>query len=154
MLTGYLLFAIVIYKEFRMKKIVILWAMVFISFHAAFSDDNLNTNENIFFPWQLHNYYSNNVLIIYPFENNVIFIISLDDYSRYLTYTNPSFYDYIYLINEPLGYHIYYIYQMFEFLGDITRESRRWEQIESNRRYNILNPAEPPKNTNFWKQEK
>ena len=141
-----------------MKKIVILWAMIFISLHMAFPDDNLSINENILFYWQLFNYYysnnSNDILAEYPFENNIIFKISLDDYNRYLTDINPSFYDYIYSIDEPLGYYIYYTLQVFKFMDHISGgpERRRMEQIESNRKYNILNPTEPPRNTNIWKQ--
>ena len=137
-----------------MKKIVILWAMIFISLHTAFSDENLYINENVFFPWQLYNYYinkNNDILPAYPFESGILFKISLDDYNRYLTYTNPSFYDYIYLINESAGYFIYSTLQVFELIYNIYGgpERRRREQIESDRRYNILNPTEPPRNTNY-----
>ena len=127
-----------------MKKIVILLAMIFISLNMAFSDDNLNKNENIFFPWQLFNYYygnsNNDILAEYPFENNIVFKITLDDY--------------IYSIDEPFGYYIYYTLQVFKFMDNISGgpERRHMEQIESNRKYNILNPTEPPRNTNIWKQ--
>jgi hypothetical protein len=62
-----------------------------------------------------------------------------------------SFYDHIYLNSGKLGYtlgsYFYAQYQIFSFLNNFFGgpERRRMENFESNRRYNILNPAEPPK---------
>jgi len=135
-----------------MKKAAVLSVIFCIISSQIFADENSGKVEKNYFTWQLYNYYNrsnrgNNFLLIYPFENNGLLKITLDDYNRYLADTNPSFYDYIYLVNEPLGYYIYDTYQIFKFMDNIFggSERRRIEQQESDRRYNILNPTEPPR---------
>lgn len=92
--------------------------------------------------------YSGNILFEYTFENNDIDIDFLNDYERYLAdSTPPSFLERLYSIDEKLGDYFYFLYGMLEALDNISDgpERRRREQLEENRRYNILHPTEPPR---------
>jgi hypothetical protein len=64
-----------------------------------------------------------------------------------------SFLDHLYLNSGKLGYtlgtYLYAQYQIFNFLDNFSGgpERRRREELENNKRYNILHPAEPKKPT-------
>ena len=137
-----------------MKKIAVLGAMIFIISPKIFADENRSEVQNLLFTWQLYNYYrnssSNNFLLMHPFENNAVNINY--HYNRNFLYSEDfSFYNYIYSVDEPLGYYIFSTHLIFKFIDGISGgpERRRREQTESNRRYNILNPSEPPRKANF-----
>jgi hypothetical protein len=133
-----------------MKKIVVLWAMFCIISPKIFTDENNSEIKKYYFPWQLYNYFmgdngSSSILVKYPYKINDIKINLPEDTG------DICFLDYIYLNNGELAYNVakffYYQYKVFEFFYNITGgpERQRREQLESDRRYNILHPAEPPR---------
>ena len=133
-----------------MKKIAFLGVMIFIILPKIFTDENRSEVQKCYFTWQLYNYYKNssdNFLLLYSIENGVLNINFLNDYyNRYLADSErPSFINYIYSIDETLGDYVYFQYQIFKFIDGISGspERRHREQLESNRRYNILHPDEP-----------
>jgi hypothetical protein len=137
-----------------MKKIAFLWVMIFIISPKVFTDENHVGIGNYCFPWQLYNYYNrdnkNIFLLRYPFVSNGInsyVFINIDTYLE--DSKDTSFFNRISMFNESLGNFLFFQFQLLKFVGNLSGgpERRRRKEIEDNRRYNILHPAEPPRKT-------
>ena len=104
----------------------------------------------IFFPWQLNYIYTMNNSNSIFFGYNIYYNITYWNYFNYMNLNlseenNDSLMDRIYSFNETLGDYLLSYYNLFEFIDAITGgpERRRQEEIEENRRWNILNPSQP-----------
>jgi hypothetical protein len=141
-----------------MKKIAFLWVMIFIISPKVFTDENHVEINNHCFLWQLYYYYNrdnkNIFLFRYPFVGNGIGNdINNYNFNPIDTYLVDSkdtlFLNKIFMFNEYLGNFILFQLQLLEFIDNFSGgpERRRREEIENNRRYNILHPTEPPRKT-------
>jgi hypothetical protein len=129
-----------------MKKIVFIGLMFFIIISHIFADESLSKFENINFIFLNPLFFSNNILLKYPLRNNNIFA-NIDIYLK--DPKEDSLFDRIYIYNEKLAEFLYFQYQLLKLIDTFSGgpEKRRKEELEDNRRYNILHPNEPPKKT-------
>jgi hypothetical protein len=103
----------------------------------------------IFFPWQIFyvysSYFSYSIFFEYYYSNYMNLNIEINP--NWEDENSYSLMDKIYSFNETLGDFLMFQYNMFEFIDGITGgpERRRREEIKENRRWNILNPSQPPR---------
>ena len=133
-----------------MKKIVFIGLMFFIIISQILADESLSKFENINFIFlnPLFFNYNHNILINYTLRNNIF--ANSDIYLK--DSEEDSLFNKIYIYNEKLAGFLYFADQFFQFLKLIDDysggpEKRRKEELEENKRYNILHPSEPPKKT-------
>ena len=126
--------------------------MFFIIISQILADESLSKFENINFIFlnPLFFNYNHNILINYTLRNNIFAnsdIYLKDSEEDYLFYNAVDDFT-----NEKLAGFLYFADQFFQFLKLIDDysggpEKRRKEELEENKRYNILHPSEPPKKT-------
>jgi len=137
-----------------MKKIVFIGLMFFIIISQILADESLSKFENINFIFlnPLFFNYNHYILINYTLRNNIFANSDIYLKDSEEDYLFGEIYIYKYIYNEKLAGFLNFVDQFFQFLKLIDDfsggpEKRRKEELEENKRYNILHPSEPPKKT-------
>jgi hypothetical protein len=138
-----------------MKKIVFMGLMFFIIISRIFADESSSKFENINFIFLNPLFFGYNTSLKYPLRNiNISIFTNIDIYLK-----DPKEYsleDYLfdrtYNYDDKLAGFFYFYYQLFKLIDTYSGgpEKRRKEELEDNKRYNILHPSEPPKKTIYW----